>query len=469
MPVNTMVVHPVWGSQSMPFVCRPGLIGKVYVPEYDPDKAKKHNCRSCYSCQMCSDDRCSVCLNQKELQIMIHPNQEKAVCSCTGVDSCDCEPREAIKTTVAATAGDEEVCCGSPVGPESGPLEKPGYMLCRFVEEFIETPAGSVPRVSNVLGRSDWMETLKVRAGIDRHQYKVTPGLYCIGVPDKGSPVLVSANYKLSFDTLRKEITKTDVWILVLDTRGVNVWCAAGKGTFSTEEVVRRVKKTGLEKVVSHRRLILPQLSATGVSARTVKKNCGFRVLWGPVRSGDLESFITNGNHADTIMRRVTFSLRERTVLIPVEITTHFTYLLWFLLIAFLLSGVGPGVFSISQAWNRGVISVATGIAGIFAGTVIVPILLPWIPGTAFSIKGAIAGFVTGIGVLVLCWGGVGALEAMGIMLFVTAVGSYLAMNFTGSTPFTSPSGVEREMRLAIPFQAGAILLSSILWIWAAF
>ena len=42
-------------------------------------------------------------------------------------------------------------------------------------------------------------------------------------------------------------------------------------------------------------------------------------------------------------------------------------------------------------------------------------------------------------------------------------------MNFTGSTPFTSPTGVEKEMRMAIPAQVGAVLLAAVIWITAAF
>jgi len=47
----------------MPFVSRPGLNGKIYIPEQLPGQ-KKHNCKSCFSCQVCSDDRCCLCLGQ---------------------------------------------------------------------------------------------------------------------------------------------------------------------------------------------------------------------------------------------------------------------------------------------------------------------------------------------------------------------------------------------------------------------
>lgn len=39
----------------------PGLTGRVYIPEEEPDAPKKHGCRECFCCQMCSDDRCRLC------------------------------------------------------------------------------------------------------------------------------------------------------------------------------------------------------------------------------------------------------------------------------------------------------------------------------------------------------------------------------------------------------------------------
>ena len=79
-------------------------------------------------------------------------------------------------------------------------------------------------------------------------RYKVDPGLYAVGRPTVESPVLVSANYKLSFDRLRSQLTGLDAWMLVLDTHGVNVWCSAGKGTFGTDEIVGASGQTAWEK-----------------------------------------------------------------------------------------------------------------------------------------------------------------------------------------------------------------------------
>jgi len=57
----------------------------------------------------------------------------------------------------------------------------------------------------------------------------------------------------------------------------------------------------------------------------------------------------------------------------------------------------------------------------------------------------------------------------LALFLFSVAISSFLAMNFTGTTPFTSPSGVEKEMKRYIPAQLGALVISSGLWIYSAF
>jgi hypothetical protein len=384
--------------------------------------------------------------------------------------SCGQEPGlEPIFIGQPETVADEEVCCGPPAGPPSSPFEKPGYKLFEFVDGFVETPVGFVPKIKTRTGLSDKIGTVATRLGIGRNDYKIAPGLYCIGEPDDNSPVMVTANYKLSFDTLRKDLKTIDTWVLVLDTRGINVWCAAGKGTFSTRELIRVIKLTDIDKVVKHRKLILPQLSATGVSGKNVKKESGFSVIWGPVRTKDIKIFLKDGMTADKKKRMVTFSIIERLVLVPVELSLVIKPALWILLAVFVLSGIGPGIFSVSSAFSRGLIAAAAILAGMLAGAVVAPILLPWIPFRAFSIKGAITGVIAGLGVVFICMEDIQLTAVTSIVLIATTISSYLAMNFTGATPYTSPSGVEKEMRKAIPLQAAAILIGIGAWIINAF
>jgi hypothetical protein len=383
---------------------------------------------------------------------------------CAGKTAAD-----ALKPEFPVIAGNMPTCCGaSPAEP--GPShEKPGYRVLGFVKDFLPTPAGPVPLVYAQLSREDRRGTLFARLGIGRDNYRIAPGIYGIGAPDAQSPVVVTANYKLSFDVLRSNLASVSAWILVLDTRGINVWCAAGKGTFSTQEVAGRVQSSRLGDVVTHRRLILPQLAATGVCARQVKRLCGFEVVWGPVHAGPIAKFIDNQMIATPDMRRLTFSLGERLALIPVELNHLGKPTLYLLPALVLLSGLGEGFFSVGNAASRGATALVAYLTAVAAGGVLTPALLPWLPGTAFAVKGALMGIAAGVLVSAVFAGRLLLLEMLALTLFMTAISSYLAMNFTGSTPFTSPSGVEKEMRKAIPSQVAGALAAVAAWVGAGF
>jgi hypothetical protein len=333
----------------------------------------------------------------------------------------------------------------------------------------VTTPIGPVPQVATSSCPRDRWGTIGARVGTIRTRYRVTPGLYAVGSPGSQSPVLVTANYKLTFDALRFQLDSIDAWILVIDTRGINIWCAAGKGTFSTGEVIFCVQHYQLAKVVSHRELILPQLAAPGVTAHEVKKGCGFQVIFGSVRSADLPAFFRHGKQCDERMREVTFTVAERLVLIPVEIFLAAKPLLMVVLLGFLLSGFGPTIFSLRAACDRGLIFFLASLLGIAGGAVLTPLLLPWLPFRQFWLKGIVAGILPALAAWLLFAARTTPLQMGALILWMITVSSYLAMNFTGSTPFTSLSGVDYEMRRALPVQIGATLLALILWIGSSF
>jgi hypothetical protein len=334
-----------------------------------------------------------------------------------------------------------------------------GYLL-----DEVSTSAGMIRRISTRLTARDRMGTLSVRFGFRRDHYRVDPGLYAVGDPDEGSDVLVTANYKLSFDTVRKNLDGLNVWLLVLATGGINVWCAAGKGTFGTRELVRRVMRTSLERVVKHRRLILPQLGAVGVAAHRVKESTGFTVTYGPVRASDIRAFIAARYKATKEMRRVRFRMTDRVKLIPNDFIYGTRYLLAVAVLLLILSGVAKDGFSLGQALAKSLPTIRNLVVGYVAGIVLTPLLLPFIPVRAFAFKGAIVGFL--LAVALFLSGSLGATVAGAIawFLLVTDVSSFLAMNFTGSSTYTSLSGVKKEMKFAVPVQisvaaAGVILV----------
>ena len=104
----------------------------------------------------------------------------------------------------------------------------------------------------------------------------VKPGLRVFGHPDENSPVFVTANFHLTLKRVSKHLKNLDCYLLVAPTRGINVWCAAVGGDFTAHSVISVIKTSGISEKVTHRRLILPQLSAPGVDTEFVKEETGW-------------------------------------------------------------------------------------------------------------------------------------------------------------------------------------------------
>jgi CO dehydrogenase/acetyl-CoA synthase gamma subunit (corrinoid Fe-S protein) len=332
-----------------------------------------------------------------------------------------------------------------------------------FLIGNIPVSGTDIPLIATQLNSSDFLGAVMVRWGINRNYYRVSPGLYAVGSPNPESNVFVTANYKLSFDALRKNLSGENGWILVLDTKGVNVWCAAGKGTFGTKELVNRIRMVSLEKIVNHRRLILPQLGATGVAAHKVKEETGFNVHYGPVRASDIKKFINDGYRADREMRRVTFGFKDRLKLIPNDFMYGKFYLLSAMAALFLISGISSNGVSYNNFSGEGGPALLKVFLAYLSGIVITPLFLPYIPGRHFSLKGFITGATVFLILLILNLADNNVIEIISWFFIITVISSFLAMNFTGSTTYTSLSGVKKEMKISVPFQIGFALIGVIL------
>jgi hypothetical protein len=291
---------------------------------------------------------------------------------------------------------------------------------------------------TNKLTLSDHWDHFLARSGINRSGHLIEPGLHSLGNPTPDSPVFVTANYTLSFDALRSSLDDwMNCYILVLDTKGINVWCAAGKGTFGTGELVNRIHMTGLADKVNHRVLILPQLGATGVSAHEVKKLTGFRVEYGPVRAADLPEYLET-HEATPEMRRVRFNMIERLVLFPVDLVKVLPYLL---------------VISMILYFASGPLAAAGAAAAVLAGILLFPVLLPFIPTKDFSSKGFILGGLVALPFAFAAYqyetDATPCLQisrAIAPIMVMPPVTAFLSLNFTGSTTFTSVTGVRKEI-----------------------
>lgn len=363
-------------------------------------------------------------------------------------DGCGCGP-------TPTAAADTAPCCGPRANVRGGEIDErvPGFT------EWLPTNAGRAPRVATELTWGDRLGAWKARWAINRMGYIVPPGLYAIGTPGPEDPVVVTANYKMSYDLVRQALAGRNIWLLVLETFGVNVWCAAGKGTFGTDELVARIGAVRLGEVVNHRRLLLPILGAPGVAAHEVERRTGFRVTYATIRAADLPPFLDNGMVTDPAMRKLTFTMGERLVLVPVEIVhalkSTFAITIFLFILGALLGGFASG-------FGAGIAYLGAMLTGVLIG----PLLLPWLPGRSFTIKGAVAGAGWSV-VWYLLAGGAGWNIPVTIAAFLAlpAVSAFYTLNFTGCSTYTSRTGVKKEMRLAIPAMGCALLVSALLLI----
>ena len=312
--------------------------------------------------------------------------------------------------------------------------------------------------VQSQLTFTDHLDHILTRVGVNRMRHRVIPGLYALGNPTAESPVFVTANYTLSFDALRSALAGIDGYILVLDTQGVNVWCAAGEGTFGTDELVRQIEVCQLKEVARQRQLILPQLGAPGISAHEVRKCSGFKVEYGPVRAADLPEYLKH-HQATPEMRRVRFTLADRLSVAVVDVMHAMLPMLVVAVVMYFLGDL--------RASAAVVVTVLTGL-------LLFPALLPWLPGGDFTSKGYFLGLLAALPFAITmllrqpeaAWW----LQAGNVLFYLLTMPplvAFLALLFTGSTTFTSRSGVKSEIftyipRLAWMLGAGVVLFTAL-------
>lgn len=202
-------------------------------------------------------------------------------------------------------------------------------------------------------------------------------GLRRIGNPGRDSPVLVTCNFDLTVRRLMRTLRGQDVWLLVAESKGVNVWCAAGAKEFNTHSVVAAVKTSGIDDLVDHRELILPPYGGPGVRRTDVEQQTGWTASWGPVYGADLPRFLAGGKRRDPAMRRARYGLWER---LDTGLGSMF---------AFYLAGVaGFAIFGRTLLLDF----VAIG-AVVF---VLFYALVPWIPGKHGWVKATVPGVLLG-------------------------------------------------------------------------
>lgn len=142
--------------------------------------------------------------------------------------------------------------------------------------------------------------------------YPAKTGLIKIGNPDRNSPVCLTCNYHLTVERVKRALKDIDCYLLVANSRGFNVWCGATGGHFTNHDVISVLKTSGIEELVNHRKVMLPQLAATGIDIKTIQQKMGWKIVWGPVYAKDIPDFLKTNLNKTPEMRKVVFGLTER-------------------------------------------------------------------------------------------------------------------------------------------------------------
>ncbi|MGA9531719.1 MAG: corrinoid protein-associated methyltransferase CpaM, partial [Anaerolineales bacterium] len=212
------------------------------------------------------------------------------------------------------------------------------------------------------------------------------PGLYRLGSPNKGSPLLVTGNFDLTVRRLTASLDgRLDAWVLVVDSAGINVWCAAGGGFLTAEGVIGALRASGLDGYLDHHVMILPQLCANGVDGWKIRQSTRWGVHWGPARAADVPSYLAAGRKKTDAMRWVTFPLGARLEMMAATLGFYALLIL-----------IPVAIFWRSLFWPMTFALFA--LSGFYALT------LPWIPGHDGLEKSGPLAIIAVAGMLVYSW-----------------------------------------------------------------
>jgi hypothetical protein len=259
--------------------------------------------------------------------------------------------------------------------------------------------------------------------------FAVKPGLYYVWQRDENAPIIVTANNYLTVFLLVRRIGKRNVRLLVIDTRGINVWCAAGKGQFSSSEIIDKATYFGLINRENKKTFILPKFSLAGVNLAELRNN-GIHPIIGPLYAKDVPSFLDQGTYENRVDDIVKFGLKSRAFTALPTAVQFFYYFL--------------GIYVISLGTlTTGVIWIATGLAFVY------PLLFPLLPGKFFAIKGVFMALSISIFALLVTNFDLANQLSLTVFLFATSI--FISLSYTGNSAVSNYSSVRKETARFLP------------------
>ncbi|MBN2137160.1 MAG: acetyl-CoA decarbonylase/synthase complex subunit gamma [Sedimentisphaerales bacterium] len=121
---------------------------------------------------------------------------------------------------------------------------------------------------------------------------QVEPKIYKIGEPDENSPVMFTTNFSLTYYTVESDVEASRIpsYILVVDTEGTSVLTAYSGDKLNEKTVADAMTKLGVEKLVKHRKLIIPGYVA--VMSGKLEEATNWEVMVGPRECSMLPKFL---------------------------------------------------------------------------------------------------------------------------------------------------------------------------------
>ena len=278
----------------------------------------------------------------------------------------------------------------------------------------------------------------------------IEPGIYKSGNPTQESPIIVTANYDYTYIRVMRDLKGIDAWVLAVDSRGINVWCAARGNNFGNDQLIEAVKATGIREISSKKFLIMPQLSAGGVSMPKLYEKSvefPFKIRYGPVWSKDLPEYLETRQKTKK-MRLAKFTIKHRmkagvghTSFLERKIFLKFAIIPLVILIAL-------GIFDttwIPKLLVIGEVLLSVAVINIFIAV--------FIPITTFTRRFVIKGYILGaLGAIIQSILTLIIHQSIIYIVFTFTfyywVGFFSTMSFSGSTMATSPSEIQNEYPL---------------------
>ncbi len=314
-----------------------------------------------------------------------------------------------------------------------------GALLYLVAEKNGERAVPEVAGVSTTLTFGDRLVNLVAYSSLYMTFLRVEPGLYKVGEPGPAAPLLVTANFTLTFNLVRRALRGMDAYVLVVDTRGINVWCAAAAGKFDAREVALSHRAFRLAEVRHREPAVLPKLSATGVAKYKLGDDFGVKAVFGPVYIRDFGAYLAAGYRKTPAMNRVDWGLAKR-----VEVTWFFALL-------------NAAAVALPLAFFHRLYSPLV-VAAVAAISLLVGVLYPWLPTRLYSIKGLAAAAPVAVSLLTYKWLAGGGASSLGKWaIFLAWAGILLGLEYAGNTSVSSASQMNEE------FKPGLVALAALM------